>query len=161
MALPTSGNLSLSQVRAEFGAPAAIGLAAFLRGGPWVPDTTANAGVPSVLPIGLRQLLGASAVVNHSVFAPDIDAGSISPDDPSGSSTATVSNGIGPFTHSWAWVSGGGGITLSGQTTQTVTASHTGITGVFTGVLRDSVTDTGNGGLIATWDISVTLEKTL
>lgn len=61
MALPTSGNLSLSQVRTEFGAPVATPLSAFLRSGSWVPNSTANAGVPTALPISLRQLLGASA----------------------------------------------------------------------------------------------------
>jgi hypothetical protein len=61
MALPTSGNLSLSQVRTEFGAPSTAPLSAFVRGGAYVPNTAANAAVPTAPPIKLRDLLGASA----------------------------------------------------------------------------------------------------
>lgn len=61
MALPTSGNLSLSQIRTEFGAPGTAPLSAFVRGGAYVPNTAANAGVPTALPIKIRDLLGASS----------------------------------------------------------------------------------------------------
>lgn len=163
MALPTSGNLSLSQVRTEFGAPSTTGLAAFLRGGAWVPDTAANAGVPTALPISLRQLLGASAITPHTVSAPDIDGIVIgSSPKASGTETATVSNGVGPFTYSWAFVAGGVGITLTNTTSATVGAQRsvgTASFGINTGTLRCSVTDTGNGNLVATKDIAVTLEN--
>lgn len=160
MALPTSGNLSLSQVRAEFGAPVATPLSAFLRGGAWVPDTAANVAVPTVLPISLRQLLGSSAIPPLSVTAPDIDAGSIAPDDAIGSSIAVVSGGIGPFSYAWSWVVGGTGITLSNAATATVTATKT-TSGVSSGTARVTVTDAGDGGKTAAHDISITLEKSL
>lgn len=163
MALPTSGSLSLSQVRTEFGAPTNTGLSAFLRGGAWVPDTAANAGVPTALPISLRQLLGASAVIGHSVSAPDINDVVIgATPKASGTSHATVSGGVGPFTYSWAFIAGGTGITLTNTTSSTVTAQRsTGSStfGVNTGSLRCSVTDLGNGSLVTIWDISATLEN--
>jgi hypothetical protein len=159
MALPTSGNLSLSQVRAEFGAPTTTPLSAFLRGGAWVPDTPANAGVPTALPINLRSLLGASALITHSVQAPQITGFSISPTQAQGSSTAVVSDGIGPFTFAWVWLSGGGGITLTGTATATVTATRTSTSpGSSGGTLRVTATDTGNANATAIADVLVTLE---
>lgn len=90
MTLPASGNLSLSQVRAEFGAPGTTALGAFLRGGAWVPNTGANAGVPTALPISLRSLLGASAASAASVqlTGQTVSAGATSP------STATASYSV-------------------------------------------------------------------
>lgn len=79
MPLPTTGNLSLSQVRTEFGALATTPLSAFVRGGAWVPDFPANAGVPVALPISLRQLLGASAAPPVSISNQIIDATAFSP----------------------------------------------------------------------------------
>ena len=61
MALPATPPLSLQQVCVEFGAPLNTPLSAFLRGGAWVPNSPANANVPTVLPISLLQLLGAAA----------------------------------------------------------------------------------------------------
>lgn len=61
MTLPASGNLSMSAILAEFGAPPGTPLTAFLRGGAWVPNTPINVGVPTSLPISIRNLLGASA----------------------------------------------------------------------------------------------------
>ncbi len=77
----------------------------------------------------------------------------------SGSSTAFVSGGVGPFTYSWAFVADGAGITLSGTTTATVLATTTtGGVQIRSGTLRCTVTDTGNGGATSTKDISVYLE---
>lgn len=160
MALPTSGNLSLSQIQAEFGAPAGTALSVFLRGGAWVPNNTANSGVPTSLPISMRQLLGASAITDHSVSAGSITNVANLGVTAQGSSTATVSDGVGPFTFAWAWLSGGTGITLSGVSTATVTASRNSTSqGSSSGTLRVTVTDTGNGNLVKTADVSVLLEN--
>lgn len=161
MALPTSGNLSLSQVRTEFGAPVTTPLSAFLRGGAWVPDTAANAGAPTALPISLRQLLGASAIVNHSVMADDIFSFTFTatPQTVSGTSTAVVSNGVGPFTFAWSILTGTGYSLTAGTTTATVTATRPSSEGfgVATGTVRCSVTDTGNGNFVSTVDVPVNL----
>lgn len=62
MTLPASPPISLSAICAEFGAPANTPLASFLRGGTYVPNTPANAAVPTALPISLLDLLGAASV---------------------------------------------------------------------------------------------------
>ena len=160
MALPTTGNLSLSQVRTEFSAPASTPLSAFLRGGAWVPDTTANAGVPAALPISLRQMLGASAIINHTVTADEVSSvvSSVSPQNVSDTSTAVVSNGVGPFSHAWSIVSGAG-FTLANITSSVVTATRSAGLGfgISNGSIRDTVTDAGNGNLIALVDVPVSL----
>jgi hypothetical protein len=90
--------------------------------------------------------------------APDINANNFAPSPAAGVSTATITGGVGPFTHSWAFISGGSGINLSGTTTDTVGATtSTGVPGIRTGVLRDTITDTGTGSVVQL-DISVTLE---
>lgn len=161
MTLPTTGNLSLSQVRAEFGAPASTPLSAFVRGGAWVPNTAANSGVPAALPISLRQLLGASAIIPHTVTANGISEllNTASPQTVSGTSTATVSDGIGPFAHAWTIVTGTNFTLGAGADTATVTASRDGALGFGTsaGTIRDTVTDLGNGNHVATVEVSVSL----
>lgn len=94
----------------------------------------------------------------HTVSAPDISAGSVRPSVAAGSSHATVTGGVGPFTYSWSWVSGGTGINLSGTTSSTVSAqTANGSPQVRFGKLRCTVTDTGNGSKTAYVDINVTL----
>lgn len=104
------------------------------------------------------------AALTHTVSAPDINSSVVHPADASGSSTATVSGGIGPFTHSWAFAPGGENsfITLTGTTTATVTATVTlnAFPEQYQATVRDTVTDTGNGNLTATHDIGVFLEVT-
>lgn len=106
---------------------------------------------------GVNRLVYASS---FTASAPDINATNTSPSPAAGSSTATTSGGIGPFTHSWAFISGGAGINLSGASTATVVGTTaTGSPGVRTGVLRDTITDTGTAVVVLV-DISVTLEVT-
>lgn len=122
MALPSSGNLSLSQVRTEFGAPSNAPLSAFLRGGAYVPNTAANAGVPTALPIKLRDLLGASATPPLSASKSGDASGSfVCTESPAGVSsscptsanvttnsvTITASGGAGSGpTFAWSKISG-------------------------------------------------------
>ena len=60
MTLQAVPPMSLTDVYAEYSAPFGTPLSAFLRGGAWVPDTPQNAGVPTVLPIELLDLLDSS-----------------------------------------------------------------------------------------------------
>lgn len=74
MTLPASGNLSFSQILAEFGAPVGTKLSQMYRGGAYVPNIAQNAGVPTSGPIAIRDFLGASNVApvelsDYSVFA--------------------------------------------------------------------------------------------
>lgn len=63
MALPASPPIDLLAILAEFGAPAGTSLTAMVRGGAYVPNTPANAGIPTAAPIDVLDFLGASAVV--------------------------------------------------------------------------------------------------
>lgn len=63
MPLQLAPPLALSQVETEFSAPSGTPLSDFLRGGPFVPDSPANAGIPSALPLQLLDLLGGDSVL--------------------------------------------------------------------------------------------------
>lgn len=98
-------------------------------------------------------------VPQHQVSAGDVNGFSLQPTKAGGSSTASVTGGIGPFTFSWAFVVDGNGITLTNALLQTVTArTNTGTPQVRQGTLRVTVTDTGNGNLQVTKDVGVYLE---
>lgn len=61
MALPGTAPIRLQQIQDEFGAARGTPLTEFIRGGLYVPDTPANAGVPTTVPIRQLQLLGADS----------------------------------------------------------------------------------------------------
>lgn len=61
MPLPTSGAISMSQLRTEFGGSAPDSLSEYYRGGGLVPDTPDNAAVPTSGTIKLTDFYGASA----------------------------------------------------------------------------------------------------
>ncbi len=60
MALPSSGNITLGMVRAEFGGSASNSLRDYYRGGSFVPSTSANSSVPTSGVIKLTDFRGAS-----------------------------------------------------------------------------------------------------
>ena len=60
MALPGSGTITIDDLRTEFGATSTRGLSDFYRGGAFVPDTPANAGVPTSGVIQLSDFYNAS-----------------------------------------------------------------------------------------------------
>lgn len=101
---------SLSSVCTEFGAPFATPLSAFLRGGAWVPNTAANAGVPTALPLSLSQLAGAVAYTPMTVTAPSTTGNSVSGTTNGtivgANANVSVSGGLAPFTYSITYVSG-------------------------------------------------------
>lgn len=59
MALPTSGIITLNDIKTEFDGP--NGLKAYLRGGDFVPDTPINENVPTSLPLRITDFYGASS----------------------------------------------------------------------------------------------------
>ena len=112
MALPTNPPISLSQIQAEFGAPSTTGITDFRRGGAYVPDTPANAGVPASGDIGLLHLLGATKTTplvlsvtggTRETFAPEPAPSQI---PMSSIMVASVSGGTPPYTFTWSRVSG-------------------------------------------------------
>jgi hypothetical protein len=65
MALPTSGPLSLNDIKGEFGGPASPSLGDYYAGGSYVPagTTGTNGAVPSSGTISISNFYGTSAVV--------------------------------------------------------------------------------------------------
>jgi hypothetical protein len=114
MAVPV--NPFLQQVCNEFLAPINTPLSQFVRGGPWVPNTAANANVPTGLPIHLSQLAGAVRYVNVTAGKTGNASGSFNyTPPPTGPTTVGISTnsvtaigggGNGGYTYSWAHISG-------------------------------------------------------
>lgn len=64
MALQTSGQISISDIAAEFGASAPYKMSDFYRGGDYVPDTSANSNVPTSGAIKASDFYGASNITS-------------------------------------------------------------------------------------------------
>jgi hypothetical protein len=156
----TPGNIT-----ADFANPATVSV---LGGSVVVPGLTN--GIQYTFKVTATNSVGTSApsaasnsvtpvVPSHQVAAPDIYNNALSPNPAVGSSKATVTGGVGPFTFSWAFVAGGTGISLINNTLSTVTArTNTGSVQVKQGTLRVTVVDTGNANQTVTKDINVYLE---
>jgi hypothetical protein len=149
MAVPA--NPKLSQVCAEFLAPANTKLSQFLRGGAYVPNNSFNTAVPTALPIKLSQLAGATRYVAHSATnSPDVSMESGGrPETLFDTVTCNPVNGVGPFTYAWSHNFGGGGLTISNPTSKTTQISRHVGTGPgdfeLNGTLSCVSTDTGSG----------------
>jgi len=155
MAVPS--NPKLSDVYTEFGAPTGTSLSAFLRGGAWVPNTAANAGVPTALPISLSWLAGSVKYTPMSVSAGNVSGSTNSAvsNDTIGSSSATVTGGLAPFTYAWTYISGDS-FGISSPSTQGTSFTRPGRppAGLYTGTYRCTVTDATSA--TAFKDITVT-----
>lgn len=126
MTLPATPPITLAQVRAEFVAPAATPLHAFVRGGAWVPDNATNAGVPSAAPIALHQLCGAAnyTPISNVTANPNPSSASrtlIGRDQPqivdvSGSIAISATGGNGNYSYLTTFVSGTAMNVLNGNT---------------------------------------------
>lgn len=97
--------------------------------------------------------------------APSPLSWTISSLDAGGTDNRSVSalpyGGVGPFTYSWAWVTGGSGLSLSGASTATVSVSRTyaqGDNATYQGTLRVTVTDSLS--TVVTSDVQVTVNVT-
>lgn len=75
MALPTSGQLTLSQIQTEFGGTSPINISEYYRGGIYVPDTATNSDIPTSGMIAISDFYGGSstpALISYSVpYGPD------------------------------------------------------------------------------------------
>lgn len=67
MTLPASGAITLENLRTEFSGPTPHSLTDYYRGGTYVPDTPANAGVPTSGAISLTDFYGATNVVYTAI----------------------------------------------------------------------------------------------
>lgn len=87
MPLQTSGPISLGDIATEFGGAAPHSLSEYYRGGGLVPDTAANAGIPTSGPISLSDFYGGDATVPPATPV-DVIGGGVVVVAPGGSQTA-------------------------------------------------------------------------
>lgn len=161
MALPTSGPISLSMIRTEFGVSGTVSMSQLYRGGGIVPNTPANAAVPTSGAIKLSNFYGASKM-QLQVVANDIyksirrrvnDPSIISM---SGTTTTTVTGNSGSVTYLWERIAGSTSISISSATA----ANPTFTASVPVGVLEEATwrVTVANSGVTATDTITVSLE---
>lgn len=161
MALPTSGPISLSMIRTEFGVSGTVSMSQLYRGGGIVPNTSANAAVPTSGTIKVSNLYGATKV-SLSVTATDIynqvfrGSGDPAMIYMSGTTSTTVTGNVGPVTYSWEKVSGSPSMNISSSTAANPTFSaNVSANATVVAIWRVTV---ANSGATATYIISVSLE---
>lgn len=170
MTLPTSGTLTLGMIQTEFSAPGGTGLTDFYRGGTYVPNSSANANVPTSGTISILDFYGASKA------SPSLTV-TASPTSASGSAevitipldgvivttnsvTVTASGGTGTgYTYSWSRISGSVLIGVSSSTANTVTwsadmSAYGTISGIWSCTVTDSAGNTGSVSVNASTTLS-------
>lgn len=161
MALPGSGTMSWEMIRAEFGGGYPIYISDYYRGGPRVPNTPANAGVPTSGIIYASQFYNAT---NYSAVT--AGGGTTSPyNSRSGAGSVSVgalctgSGGTGSYTYSWVRLSGATNININNASVSNPSFSTTFSTN--TNASRNAVwrCTVSDGTTSATRDYSVTLEE--
>lgn len=169
MALPSSGPISLSAIRTEFGGAAPDALSEYYAGGLHVPAGTSgvNGLVPSSGAISFSHFHGTSRLVLSVTLNDTSTYGGHINDPPSASpstrlvtsapdTVATAANGSGNYTFSWARISGSTDITAVASTAASTSFMGTIGFGQSTATFRVTVTDTSTGHT-ATADVFVTL----
>lgn len=132
--------VSLSKIVAEFGGPG--NLAAYVRGGSWVPNSPANAAISTtVAGLSLSQFEGASKSTPLSGFMSTITGLIANPNDPqppssmtvSAGGSVTVTGGSGNYTYNWSILSG----------RASISGSATGRNVTISALVRNWITDFG------------------
>lgn len=161
MALPTSGQISLSMIRTEFGITGEVKLSQLYRGGLYVPNIPANAAVPTSGAIKLSNFYGATKM-SLAVTASDIwQSVRRNVGDPgiiliSGTTSTTVTGNTGPVTYTWERISGSSLISISSTTAANPTfSSNVAVGTIVEATWRVTV---ANSGSTATDSITVALE---
>lgn len=149
MTLPSSGDLSFAMIKAEF--VGSDSFADYYRGGPYVPNTAANAAI-STTAVGLAfsQFYGASKSTVLSSSPTSVSGSRPRPGTLSGSVVLSKAA-------TGAWLSGGTNITVSGSGTNFTFSSTTNAGAASltrTGTYRFTATD-GSGQIV---DVPVSFE---
>ncbi len=150
MPLPSSGQLSLGDLRNEFGGGNPVYMSQMYRGAGLVPNTPQNANIPTSGTIYLSQFYGASAAQSTplSVSAPNVYQ-QINSGTATGSSVATPSGGSGSYP-SITWTNNSTATMSVSGARATFTATRSG-QGSATARVQDSA------GAVATRTITVDL----
>lgn len=145
MALPVSGPISWEMIRAEFGGGYPIQISQYYRGGGLVPDVAANANVPASGAIGAQHFYGAAKATPFQASLSPRTLVAHWPNSTSGTLrggfSIVCSGGTGNYSVVSRAATGGANITVSGLSgTVSATGRNTVITGQFTVVVTDGVT---------------------
>lgn len=160
MALPGSGTITWEMIRAEFGGGYPIYINQYYRGGARVPNTPANANVPTSGTIYASQFYNATNYTAVGITGPTsaynsrTGAGSVSVGVAMGGT-----GGTGSYTYSWVRLSGATNINISSTTVSNPsfsTSFATNTNASRSAVWRCTVSD---GTTSAIRDVTVTLEE--
>ena len=119
MTLPTSGPISMTYVRSEFGGDPQSALGEYYAGGPYVPAGTSGTygAVPSTGQISLRDFYGTANTPALLVNVGNQTEEDFSNIDLYLNLNAVVTGGLGGHTYTWTKVSGDSSITINGSST--------------------------------------------
>ena len=165
MALPSSGTLTLGQIKTEFGgATPPANLRAYLKGAGYVSSSDTAPSVPTSGTLTMRAFLGAAKVSGSALSASasasivgGIGDGTSTQTVTSDPVTVTASGGTSPYTYSWVRQSGS---TMSATAATSATTSFSrslAVNGTASAVWRCTVTDAASA--TATVDVTADLSN--
>jgi hypothetical protein len=140
MSLPNSGPISASAIRTEFGGPALFSLQQYYRGGPYVPNSSANASIPTSGTIKYSDFRGATSCTNYTLNATITiisETASQYQNNNNGQVTVTVSGNSPSYTVTWPGPNG---------TTRTMYSGQSYTVGGYDQTNQPSITITDIGG---------------
>lgn len=149
MTLPTSGPLSLSDIKGEFGGNASPALEDYYAGGSFVPSGTSgtNGPVPTSGTIGIFNFYGTSHILPLTVtvspgylYKSRTGTGSIT----SNVDTGSGAGGVAPYTYAWTYVSGDSYTINSPASAATTFTTAVSSGATKSGVYRCTVTDSAS-----------------
>ena len=131
MPLQTSGTITLAQIQTEFGGSNPIGLSEYYRGGGLVPNTAANASIPTSGIIRLSNFYGGSNVVFTPVTRTYTTGTAATETAPTGATNVIIAVWGGGGGGAGGWFSdsdeagGGGGAGGYSQSSYSITGGQT------------------------------------
>ncbi len=120
MTLQTSGQITLTNIKAEFGGTVPYRLSDYYPGGAYVPVGTSgtNGAVPVFgQPLSLSDFYGTSNYINIGVSVSDVFGETSGTNNITRTMSAVVTGGDGSHTYSWVKISGDSNTNISGSST--------------------------------------------
>lgn len=140
MPIPGSGQISFADLRNEFGGGNPVYISDYFRGGPRVPNTGTNAGIPTSGIVYLSQYRGASASTPLNASVASIYQYNLPNGTRSASTTVSASGGTGSYSLTNAVLISGGPANIS-RSGMTVTVQATATNQERNGTVRCTITD--------------------
>lgn len=154
---PSAPPITSEHIRIAFDGPLPFDFSQYYRGGPRVPNTPDNAGIPTSGPHDFFQYLNKSNFAAVRTGPASIDDLAVAQDnDCQGGTSFSASGGVGGYTYNSVWASGGANMTITNSTSANpvVISSHTAPRPLErTGIMRTTVT---SGSKSQSFDTPVT-----